>query len=77
MITIPQSLRTEHEEIHEGLTDLKEEILRVSTLLSICPEIWELDLNSSKVLPHGVCVIDARVRVGVDRPKTATRRVVY
>ena len=56
---------------------LKDVILRISTLLTLCPEICELDLNPVKVLPRGACVIDARVRVEVDRPKTATRRVQY
>ena len=52
-------------------------ILRVSTLLSIAPEIQELDLNPLKVLETGVCAVDARVRVERERPRTAARRVVY
>lgn len=56
---------------------LKNAILRVSALLSICPEIQELDLNPLKVLETGVCAVDARIRVAHDRPKTATRRVLY
>lgn len=56
---------------------LRETILRVSALLSVCPEIQELDLNPVKVLRTGVCVVDARVRI--DRPRLAprTRRVEY
>ena len=40
--------------------------MRVSALLSICPEVQELDLNPVKVLASGACAIDARVRV--ERP---------
>src|SRR5688572_27876650 len=56
---------------------LEDAILRVSALLSICPEIQELDLNPLKVLETGVCAVDARIRVDRDRPTTATRRVLY
>lgn len=44
---------------------LKEALLRVSALLTIAPEISELDLNPVKVLRtgSGVCVVDARIRV--------------
>ena len=45
----------------------EETILRVSRLVSICPEIQELDLNPLKVLPGGVSALDVRVRV--DLPK--------
>jgi acetyl coenzyme A synthetase (ADP forming)-like protein len=56
---------------------LRETILRVSALLTVCPEIQELDLNPVKVLPTGTCVVDARVRI--DRPRAAprSRRVEY
>jgi acetyl coenzyme A synthetase (ADP forming)-like protein len=56
---------------------LRETILRVSALLSICPEIQELDLNPVKVLRSGACVVDARVRI--DRPCLVprSRRVEY
>jgi acetyl coenzyme A synthetase (ADP forming)-like protein len=56
---------------------LRETILRVSLLLSTCPEIQELDLNPVKVLRSGVCAVDARVRI--DRPRVAPRlrRVEY
>jgi acyl-CoA synthetase (NDP forming) len=56
---------------------LRDTILRVSALLSICPEIQELDLNPVKVLRSGACVVDARVRI--DRPRAAarSRRVEY
>lgn len=44
---------------------LKEALLRVSALLTIVPEIAELDLNPVKVLRtgSGICVLDARIRV--------------
>ncbi len=56
---------------------LRETILRVSGLLSVCPEIQELDLNPVKVLRNGACAVDARVRI--DRPWLAprSRRVEY
>jgi acetyl coenzyme A synthetase (ADP forming)-like protein len=56
---------------------LEDGILRISALLSICPEIQELDLNPLKVLETGVCVVDARVRIDRERPRAPTRRVVY
>jgi acetyl coenzyme A synthetase (ADP forming)-like protein len=56
---------------------LQEVILRVSALLTICPEIQELDLNPVKVLPSGACVVDARVKVGPAGRRPHTRRVVY
>ena len=56
---------------------LKDVILRISTLLSICPEVQELDLNPLKVLERGVCAVDARVRVERERPRSMTRRVLY
>jgi acyl-CoA synthetase (NDP forming) len=56
---------------------LKDAILRISTLLSICPEVQELDLNPLKVLERGVCAVDARIRVERARPRSMTRRVLY
>ena len=41
----------------------EETILRISSLVRICPEIQELDLNPLKVLPGGVAALDVRVRV--------------
>ena len=55
---------------------LKDALLRLSVLLSICPEIQELDINPIKVLESGVCAVDARVRVEPSRPRKPTRRVV-
>jgi acetyl coenzyme A synthetase (ADP forming)-like protein len=42
---------------------LREILLRISTLLVLCPEIHELDLNPVTVLASGACVLDARARV--------------
>ena len=56
---------------------LRDVVLRVSALLTACPEIQELDLNPVKVLTAGVCVVDARVRVERRPPAVSTRRVVY
>jgi acyl-CoA synthetase (NDP forming) len=56
---------------------LRETILRVSAVLSVCPEIQELDLNPVKVLRTGVCVVDARVRIDRLRLAPRTRRVEY
>jgi acetyl coenzyme A synthetase (ADP forming)-like protein len=55
---------------------LRQVLLRISALLEACPEILELDVNPLKVLPHGVCAIDARIRVGhITVPPS--RRVSY
>jgi acetyl coenzyme A synthetase (ADP forming)-like protein len=52
-------------------------LLRVSTLLELCPEIQELDMNPLKVLPQGVRAVDVRVRVGAPPVRAATRRISY
>jgi acetyl coenzyme A synthetase (ADP forming)-like protein len=56
---------------------LENVVLRVSSLLSVCPEIQELDINPVKVLETGACAVDARVRVGKESPRPATRRIHY
>lgn len=56
---------------------LKDGLLRVSALVSLCPEIQELDINPLTVLPHGAVALDIRVRVAAARPPAATRRVTY
>ncbi|MEA2572029.1 MAG: hypothetical protein QOI24_4030 [Acidobacteriota bacterium] len=56
---------------------LRETILRLSALLTICPEIRELDLNPLKVLEHGVSALDARVRVEKVEFAAPSRRVAY
>jgi acetyl coenzyme A synthetase (ADP forming)-like protein len=56
---------------------LRDALLRLSVLLSMCPEIQELDINPIKVFESGVCAVDARVRVESIRPPKPTRRVEY
>jgi acyl-CoA synthetase (NDP forming) len=52
-------------------------LLRVSTLLDICPEIQELELNPLKVLERGARAVDVRVRIGRRSARPATRRISY
>ena len=42
---------------------LEDLLLRVGALVEVHPEVAELDCNPVKVLPDGVVVVDARVRV--------------
>jgi acetyltransferase len=56
---------------------LREIILRLSELVSVCPEIRELDINPLKVLPQGAIVVDARVRVERVVPGPPSRRIAY
>jgi acyl-CoA synthetase (NDP forming) len=56
---------------------LQDVILRVSALLTICPEIREIDLNPVKVLTSGACAVDARVKVAAPGRRPLSRRVVY
>ncbi|HET7516924.1 MAG TPA: acetate--CoA ligase family protein [Actinomycetes bacterium] len=55
---------------------LEDLLLRVSALVEAHPEIAELDCNPVKVLPDGVVVVDARVRVeaATRPPPLAARR---
>lgn len=55
---------------------LAEVLLRVSALLTLSPDIQELDFNPVKVLPSGALVVDARVRVE-RRPPRPKRRIEY
>jgi len=55
---------------------LRDVLLRISALIEACPDILELDINPLKVLAHGTCAVDARIRVGsVTVPPS--RRVIY
>ena len=56
---------------------LREIILRLSELISICPEIRELDINPLKVLEQGAIAVDARVRVERVVPGPPSRRIAY
>ena len=42
----------------------REAILRVSALVTLCPEIDELDLNPVIVTGSGAIIVDARIRIG-------------
>jgi acetyltransferase len=56
---------------------LKEVLMRLSALLTLCPEIRELDINPLKVLPNGAAIVDARIRVEAIAPAAPTRRIAY
>ena len=56
---------------------LTDALLRVSALVSVCPEIQELDINPLRILPRGAHALDIRVRVGTTRTPARTRRVIY
>ena len=56
---------------------LREAILRLSALITICPEIRDLDINPLKVLPHGAIALDARIRVERIVPALPSRRIAY
>jgi acyl-CoA synthetase (NDP forming) len=56
---------------------LRDLLARISALVDGCPELLEMDLNPVKVLTRGVCVVDARIRIG-RRPSAApSRRIAY
>jgi acyl-CoA synthetase (NDP forming) len=56
---------------------LRDTLLRVSALVTIAPEIHELDLNPVIVTGSTACVADVRIRIG-DRPfPRSGRRVEY
>ncbi len=56
---------------------LKDLLLRLSALSESCPELREIDLNPVKVLPDGVRVVDARVRVAPRPIPPPSRRIAY
>lgn len=56
---------------------VREVLLRTSALLSLCPEIRELDINPLKVLERGAAAVDARVRVEKPPVAVPTRRIAY
>jgi acetyl coenzyme A synthetase (ADP forming)-like protein len=56
---------------------LREMLTRVSALVEAVPEIRELDFNPVVVLPRGVAVLDARVRVERRSPAPPSRRIAY
>jgi acyl-CoA synthetase (NDP forming) len=56
---------------------LRDVLLRVSELVTICPEVQELDINPVKVLTVGACAVDVRVRIDLPPAAAATRRAQY
>jgi acetyl coenzyme A synthetase (ADP forming)-like protein len=56
---------------------LRNVLLRLSALLTVCPEIQELDINPVKVMEHGAVSVDARIRVDTVVPAAPTRRIAY
>ena len=56
---------------------LKDLILRLSALAEACPELREIDLNPVKVLPRGLRVVDARVRIEPLPVLPPSRRIAY
>jgi acetate---CoA ligase (ADP-forming) len=56
---------------------LKDVLIRLSALLTVCPEIRELDMNPVKVSAAGAAAVDARIRVETVVPVPPTRRITY
>ncbi len=56
---------------------LRDILLRVSRLLTLAPEIQELDLNPVIVLTSGAWAADVRLRIDHSPPTKAGRRVDY
>ena len=54
-----------------------ETLLRVSELMSLCPEIQELDINPLRVLERGALALDVRIRIGRQDVAVPTRRISY
>ena len=52
-------------------------LLRISTALTLCPEIRELDINPLKAMARGAVAVDARVKVEKIVPEPPSRRVAY
>jgi acetate---CoA ligase (ADP-forming) len=56
---------------------VEDALLRLSALITLCPEIREIDINPLKVLEQGVVALDVRVRVETVKPEPASRRIAY
>jgi acetate---CoA ligase (ADP-forming) len=59
------------------LEAIRDVLLRLSAVLTICPEIRELDINPLKALEKGAVVVDARIRVSPFAPQPPSRRIAY
>ena len=56
---------------------LRDTLLRISELVTVAPEIHELDLNPVIVTGTTACVADVRIRIGDRSPPRSGRRVEY
>jgi len=56
---------------------LRDTLLRISELVTVAPEVHELDLNPVIVTESTACVADVRVRIGDRARPRAGRRVEY
>jgi acetyl coenzyme A synthetase (ADP forming)-like protein len=52
----------------------REALLRLSLVVTLLPEIQEIEINPLRVLPRGVCALDARIRLERPRPRPKSRR---
>ena len=58
-------------------TALRDVLLRISELVTVAPEIQELDLNPVIVLSSGACVADVRLRIEPLALQRSGRRIEY
>jgi acetyl coenzyme A synthetase (ADP forming)-like protein len=56
---------------------LKDVLLRISALVTACPEVQELDINPLRVMSRGAHALDVRVRVGLPKVPARSRRITY
>jgi acetyl coenzyme A synthetase (ADP forming)-like protein len=56
---------------------LRDVLLRISALVTVAPEIQELDLNPVIVTSTGACVADVRMRIEHPRAASQRRRIAY
>jgi acyl-CoA synthetase (NDP forming) len=56
---------------------LRDTLLRISELVTVAPEVHELDVNPVVVTGSAACVADVRIRIGDRLPPRAGRRVEY
>jgi acetyl coenzyme A synthetase (ADP forming)-like protein len=56
---------------------LKDVLLRISALVTACPEVQELDINPLRVMSRGAHALDVRVRVGQPKVPAGSRRITY
>ena len=56
---------------------LRDTLLRISELVTVAPELHELDLNPVIVTASTACAADVRIRIGDRTVRRAGRRVEY